>query len=93
MRPDGTDIKQLTTALGNDSHSSWSPDGKYILWSSARCGFKDEAPLYDNSFQPFAQIFIMKADGSVQHALTYSRREDSMRAIVPLAAQKSTATG
>jgi WD40 repeat protein len=57
MRPDGTDIKQLTTALGNDSHSSWSPDGKYILWSSARCGFKDEAPLYDNSFQPFAQIF------------------------------------
>jgi Tol biopolymer transport system component len=92
MRPDGTDIKQLTTEPGNDSHSSWSPDGKYILWSSARYGFKDEAPLYDNSFQPFAQIFIMKADGSDQHALTYSRWEDSMPAIVPPAAQKSTTT-
>jgi Tol biopolymer transport system component len=92
MRPDGTHIKQLTTAPGNDSHSSWSPDGKYILWSSARYGFKDEAPLYDNSFQPFAQIFIMKADGSDQHALTYSRWEDSMPAIVPPAAQKSTTT-
>jgi Tol biopolymer transport system component len=92
MRPDGTDIKQLTTAPGNDSHSSWSPDGKFILWSSARYGFKDEAPLYDNSFQPFAQIFIMKADGSDQHALTYSRWEDSMPAIVPPAAQKSTTT-
>jgi Tol biopolymer transport system component len=92
MRPDGTDIKQLTTAPGNDSHSSWSPDGKYILWSSARYGFKDEAPLYDNSFQPFAQIFIMKADGSEQHALTYSRWEDSMPAIVPPTAQKSTTT-
>jgi Tol biopolymer transport system component len=92
MRPDGTDIKQLTTAPGNDSHSSWSPDGKYILWSSARYGFKDEAPLYDNSFQPFAQIFIMKADGSDQRALTYSRWEDSMPAIVPSAAQKSTAS-
>jgi Tol biopolymer transport system component len=92
MRPDGTDIKQLTNAPGNDSHSSWSPDGKYILWSSARYGFKDEAPLYDNSFQPFAQIFIMKADGSDQHALTYSRWEDSMPAIVPPAAQKSATT-
>ena len=90
MRPDGTGIKQLTTTPGNDSHSSWSPDGKYILWSSGRYGFKDEAPLYDNSFQPFAQIFIMKADGSDQRALTYSRWEDSMPAIVPPAAQKKT---
>ena len=92
MRPDGTEIKQLTTTPGNDSHSSWSPDGQYILWSSARYGFKDEAPLYDNSFQPFAQIFIMKADGSDQHALTYSRWEDSMPAIVPPAAKKNTLT-
>jgi Tol biopolymer transport system component len=90
MRADGTDIKQLTTTPGNDSHSSWSPDGKYILWSSARYGFKDEAPLYDNSFQPFAQIFIMNADGSNQHALTYSRWEDSMPAIVPPSPKKKT---
>jgi len=90
MRADGTDIKQLTSTPGNDSHSSWSPDGKYILWSSARYGFKDEAPLYDNSFQPFAQIFIMNADGSDQHALTYSRWEDSMPAIVSPSAEKKT---
>lgn len=92
MRPDGTDVKRLTTTPGNDSHSSWSPDGKYILWSSARYGFKDEAPLYENSFQPFAQIFIMKADGSDQHALTYSRWEDSMPAIVPSTVEKKTVT-
>jgi len=92
MRPDGTGIKRLTTTPGNDSHSSWSPDGKSILWSSGRYGFKDEAPLYDNSFQPFAQIFIMNRDGSDQHALTYSRWEDSMPAIVPAAAQRKTVT-
>jgi Tol biopolymer transport system component len=92
MRPDGTNVRRLTTTPGNDSHSSWSPDGRYILWSSGRYGFKDEAPLYDNSFQPFAQIFIMKADGSDQHALTYSRWEDSMPAIVPPVAQKNTVT-
>jgi Tol biopolymer transport system component len=88
MRPDGTNIRQLTTAPGNDSHSSWSPDGRYILWSSARYGFKDESANYDNSFQPFAQIFMMRADGADQHALTRSRWEDSMPAIVPPAAQK-----
>jgi Tol biopolymer transport system component len=89
MRTDGSNIRQLTTAPGNDSHSSWSPDGQYILWTSARYGFKDEAALYDNAFQPFGQIFMMKADGSNQHVLTRSRWEDSMPAIVPSGAQKS----
>ncbi|MCZ6916417.1 MAG: hypothetical protein O7I93_06560 [Gemmatimonadetes bacterium] len=88
MRPDGTNVRRLTDAPGNDSHSSWSPDGKSILWTSGRYGFKDEAALYDNAFQPFAQIFIMKADGSDQRVLTRSRWEDSMPAIVPPAAQK-----
>ena len=88
MRPDGTSVRRLTTAAGNDSHSSWSPDGQYILWTSGRYGFKDEAPLYDNAFQPFAQIFRMKPDGSDQQVLTRSRWEDSMPAIVPPAAKK-----
>ena len=47
IRPDGTGLKQLTQAPGNDAHSAWSPDGKYIVFSSARLGFRDEAPLYD----------------------------------------------
>jgi hypothetical protein len=34
----------------------------------------------------------MKADASDQHALTYSRWEDSMPAIVPPAAKKNTLT-
>ena len=83
MRPDGTNIRQLTKTPGNDSHSSWSPDGISILWTSGRYGFKDEAALYDNAFQPFAQIFMMNADGSDQRMLTRSRWEDSMPAIVP----------
>jgi Tol biopolymer transport system component len=89
MRPDGTNVKRLTDAAGNDSHQSWSPDGKYILWTSGRYGFKDEAALYDNAFQPFGQIFMMNADGSNQHVLTRSKWEDSMPAIVPPGVQRS----
>jgi Tol biopolymer transport system component len=83
IRPDGTNVKRLTAAPGNDGHSFWSPDGKFILWSSGRNGFKDESALYDNSFQPFAQIYIMNADGSNQRPLTRSRWEDSMPGLVP----------
>ena len=33
-------------------------------------GFKDEAALYDNTFQPYGGIFMMKADGSDKRQLT-----------------------
>ncbi|MBI2186376.1 MAG: PD40 domain-containing protein [Acidobacteria bacterium] len=87
MRPDGTNVRRLTTTPGNDGHSFWSPDGTSILWSSGRNGFKDESALYDNSFQPFAQIYIMNADGSNQRPLTDSRWEDSMPGLVPQSAR------
>jgi Tol biopolymer transport system component len=64
IRPDGTGLTRLTTARGNDAHAVWSPDGKHILFSSARLGFKDEAPLYDDIPQPYGELFVMDADGS-----------------------------
>lgn len=57
--PDGTGLKRLTTAPGNDAHAVWSPDGKHILFSSARLGFKDEGALYDNIPQPYGELFVM----------------------------------
>ncbi len=83
MRPDGTDVKQVTTTPGADGHATWTADGRSILFMSARTGFKDEAPLYDNSPQPYAQVFIMRADGSNVRQLTDSRWEDSMPVYVP----------
>jgi len=83
MRPDGTDVKQLTFGQGTDGHATWTADGKSLFFESARTGFKDEAPLYDTSPQPYAQIFVMKADGSQTRQLTDSRWEDSMPVFVP----------
>ena len=82
IKPDGTDLQQLTNAPGSDGHATWMPDGKRIFFSSSRAGFKDEAALYDNSPQPYAQVFIMNADGSGQHQVTDSRWEDSMAVYV-----------
>ena len=58
IRPDGSDLQQLTKTPGNDAHAVWTDDGKHVMWSSARFGFKDEAVVYDDVPQPYAQIFI-----------------------------------
>ena len=85
IRPDGTDLRQLTTAPGGDSHPAWSPDGEHVLFSSSRHGFKDEAPMHDIP-QPYGELFIMRADGSEQRALTDNRWEEGTPAWVPAAA-------
>ena len=82
IRPDGTDVTQLTETPGNDSHPAWSTDGAYILFSSSRFGFKDEAPLADMP-QPYGELFVMRADGSEQRALTDNRWEEGTPAWQP----------
>lgn len=83
IRPDGTDLRQLTTSPANDAHAMWSDDSKHLMWSSGIYGFKNEAALYDDTFQPYGAIFIMNADGSNKRQLTDSPWEDSMPCFVP----------
>jgi Tol biopolymer transport system component len=82
IRPDGTGLKTLTTSGANDGHAVWTHDGR-ILWSSGMYGFRDEAAIYDNTFQPYGQIFVMNADGTGKRLLTDSLWEDSMPLYIP----------
>ena len=85
IRPDGSDLTQLTTSPANDAHAVWTDDGRHIMWSSGVSGWKEEAALYDRTFQPYGQIFIMNADGSEKRQLTDSLWEDAMPSFVPKA--------
>jgi len=89
IRLDGTGLRRLTTSPGNDAHAVWSPDGKHILFSSARFGFKDEAALYDDVPQPYAELFVMNADGSGQRPLTDNQWEDGTPAWAPASTSPS----
>lgn len=56
INPDGTQMKRLTQSPGNDESPCWSPDGRYILFSSNRTG------RY--------QLYIMTANGENQIRIT-----------------------
>ncbi|MEO8313193.1 MAG: hypothetical protein ABI645_00220 [Pseudomonadota bacterium] len=84
MKPDGTDQQRLTTTRGADAHATWSEDGSEIWFESSRTGFKDESIHYDASPQPYAQVFLMKRDGSNVRQLTDSKWEDSMGVYLPV---------
>jgi Tol biopolymer transport system component len=82
IRPDGTDLKQLTHSRGNEAHMAWSPDGERMLFTSSRMGFKDEVLLTNNP-QPYGEIFVMRYDGTQVEQLTDDQWEEGTPAWQP----------
>ena len=83
IRPDGTDVRRLTSTPGNDAHMSWSADGEQIVFTSSRMGFKDEVP-YTDAPQPYGELFVMRYDGSDVQQLTDNQWEDGTPAWRPM---------
>jgi Tol biopolymer transport system component len=68
-------LKQLTTAKGYDAEGSYSPDGQWIAFTSMRDAYnrtlsEKEKKQLETDPSYFAEIYIMKADGSGQKRLT-----------------------
>lgn len=83
IRPDGSGVRQLTHTGGNDAHGIWSPDGEWIVFSSSRLGWKDEALVSDYGPQPYGELFAIRADGSGVRQLTDNQWEDALPAFQP----------
>jgi len=83
VRPDGSDLKRLTDHPASDGHAVWTVDGQQILYNSGMAGYRDEACHYDQTFQPYGQLFVMNADGSGKRQITDSIWEDSTPQYVP----------
>lgn len=83
VRPDGSGLQRLTTHPASDGHAVWTADGSQILYNSGQAGYRDEACHYDQTFQPYGQLFVMNADGSGKRQITDSVWEDSTPQYVP----------
>jgi Tol biopolymer transport system component len=68
-------LRQLTSARGYDAEGSYSPDGRWLVFSSMRDAYNrtlddtDKKRLAENPSY-FAEIYLMSADGSEQKRLT-----------------------
>jgi len=90
IRPDGTDVRRLTSSPGNDAHMGWSADGEQIVFASSRMGFKDEV-MYTDAPQPYGELFVMRYDGTDVRQLTDNQWEDGTPAWRPMPGQRPTA--
>jgi dipeptidyl aminopeptidase/acylaminoacyl peptidase len=63
MASDGSKVRRLSNNKAEESSPAWAPDGQAIVFVSDREG---EHPA----------LFLMGADGSQQHGLIFSKRQD-----------------
>ena len=67
--------RRLTTARGYDAEGSYSPDGQWLVFTSMRDAYNrplddKQKKLLEENPSYFADIYIMRADGSGQKRLT-----------------------
>ncbi len=74
-------LERLTDAPGYDAEGSFSPDGEWIVFSSMRDAYSreltsEEKKILETNPAYFAEIYIMRADGSVATRLTRTNGYD-----------------
>jgi Tol biopolymer transport system component len=82
INPDTMQLRRITTHDSSDGHAVWSWDNR-IMWSGSEHGFRDEAALYEMTFQQYGQIYVANRDGTNKQMVTDSKWEDSMPIYVP----------
>jgi len=81
LNPNGTSgaLRRITTDAGQDSHPYFSPDGKWVSFSSERAGINDEEPLVQEVVfapQMYGEIFIQRLSDGKTIRVTHNKWEE-----------------
>lgn len=79
MRPDGSHQRRLA---GQSEEPAWSPDGRRIVFASAR-DHAAHTTVGEDEQSWIRQLYVMDADGSDQHRLLVTRTNDTVPSWAP----------
>ena len=65
MRPDGSDVHNITARAGSEFDGAWSPDGQFVVYRDSRRGVNEDD-----------EIYIARADGTEARNLTNNPAND-----------------
>ena len=71
------EIRRLTDTAGVEVHVRFSPDGEWIIYTSQRGGFNDEAYLsFTDAGQTYGEIYAQRLSDGYVVRLTHNKWED-----------------
>jgi TolB protein len=81
LTPDGGPgaLQRLTTDPGQDSHPYFSPDGKWLSYTSERAGINDEEPVVQEVVfapQMYGEVFIHRLSDGKTVRITHNKWEE-----------------
>jgi len=78
IHPDGTGLHKVLESEGGGrvNHPWFSSDSKSIVFTSDEAGVSVEPISVQNQFQPYSDLFLSKADGTVVQHLTHNAYEN-----------------
>jgi Tol biopolymer transport system component len=80
LNADGSpgELKRIADSPGHDMHPRFSPDDKWLLFTSQRGGLNDELPLSRVIFlpQPYGELHAVRLEDGKVFRLTHNKWED-----------------
>jgi TolB protein len=74
-------LRRLTDSPGQDCHAQYSPDGRWLVFSSERGGINEEEPLINEILitpQPYGELYAMRFSDGLIVRLTQNKWEDGI---------------